>query len=369
MILEQAQIMNFKNIEEASISFSPTLNCIIGSNGMGKSNLLEALNFICLLRGFRNLPDNEFIRHGADMMLIRADFTRDDGSHDALSAGLTAGHRKNIRCNGKPYQRLTEHIGRFPVVTITPQDSRLIQGSGEDRRKLLDIVISQTDHPYLSTLVKYRKALESRNRMLRSGIRDRLLFESVEKPLCEAADLISATRAKWVQEIAPVFSSRYAAIAGPGEEASISYRSRLTQTSMAQIIEETRAKDTILGYTSHGIHRDDLEMEVRGYSVRNLGSQGQEKTYTSSLRLAIFDYLKQHTGLTPLLLLDDIFDKLDTGRVERILNLVVNDPAFGQIFVTDTNRHHLDEIIPRSSNPLLLHAHDGTFTPETSTAS
>lgn len=368
MILEKAQIINFKNIGEASLDFSPSLNCIIGSNGMGKSNLLEAISFVSFLRGFRTIPDSEFMRHGSDMMIIRADYLRDDGSRDSLSAGMATGKRKSIRCNGKAYQRLTDHIGRFPVVTVTPQDSRLVQGAGDERRRLMDIVISQTDPLYLASLVKYRKAIESRNRMLRSGIHDNLLFESVEKPLCEAASDIFEARKRWVEEISPVFAARYSEIAGGSEEASLDYSSRLAESTPADLLNQTRAKDAVLGYTSSGPHRDDLEMLVDGYSVRKLGSQGQEKTFTTSLRLAIFDYLSRNTGLKPLLLLDDIFDKLDANRVESIINLVATDERFGQIFVTDTNLSHIDEIIPRSSAPLILKAENGAFTPRTANA-
>lgn len=345
MTLERISILNFKNIAEANLSFSPGVNCLLGRNGMGKSNLLEAIHLLSFARPFTSLPESALLRHGTDMLLAKGNYRMDSGSEEEISCGIVRGKGKTLKLNGKEYQRISKHIGRFPLVTVAPQDSMLVSGSGEERRKLMDMVISQSDQSYLSTLIRYNRGLESRNRMLRAGVRDALLYESVEAGMEEAAADIHATRARWSREISPVFADYYSRIAGGGEKASIAYRSVLNDETLREVFARRRGKDTALGYTSAGTHRDDIEMHLDDYSMRRLGSQGQVKTFTIALRFAIFDYLRRTGGETPLLLLDDIFDKLDAERVARIMKIVSSENGFGQIFITDTNRKHLDEII------------------------
>lgn len=363
MLLRKVDIVNFKNIEEASVEFSPTVNCLLGKNGMGKSNLLEAIHFLSFVRGFRTLPDSAYIRHGEQSMLVKGSYTGEDGTADVVSCGIMAGKRKSLKCNDKEYQRMSEHIGRFPLVVVAPQDSTLVTGSGEERRRFMDMVISQADKSYLEYLARYGRALESRNRMLRSGIRDTLLYESVEAPLCEAAQHIHQTRTKWIEEMQPIFSGYYSEVAANGEEVSLSYKSSLNEMTMQELLKRNSQKDTILGYTSGGPHRDDIESSLGDYSLRKLGSQGQIKTFTIALKFAVYDFLKRKKGVTPLLLLDDIFDKLDSTRVEHIMEVVAPEERFGQIFITDTNREHLDRIIATLSGNLLLEVESGKFTP------
>lgn len=345
MRLERLDIVNFKNIEEASLEFSRGVNCLLGMNGMGKSNLLEAIHFLCLARTMQTLPESALIRHGCDMLMVKGAFMMDSGAEEGVSCGIVKGKGKTLKCNGKEYQRLSEHIGRFPVVTVTPADQSLVSGSGDERRKLMDVVISQGDKSYLSHLIRYNRSLESRNRMLRAGVRDALLYESVENSMAEAADAIHRIRAAWVEEILPDFRRRYSEISGDAEKASIRYSSALNEHSLAELLDQNRAKDHVLGFTSKGVHRDDILTGLGEYSMRRLGSQGQVKTFTIALRLAIFSYLGRVAGVTPILLLDDIFDKLDSSRVGRIMEMVSGGGAFGQIFITDTNREHLDEIL------------------------
>lgn len=345
MRLVNLDIINFKNIEEASLEFSSGVNCLLGMNGMGKSNLMEAIHFLCLARPMHSLPESALPRHGADMLMVKGRFAMDSGSHENVSCGFVKGKGKSLKCNDKEYQRLSEHIGRFPVVTVTPADHSLVSGAAEERRKLMDMVISQADKSYLAHLIRYNKSLESRNRMLRAGLTDPLLFESVESSMETAANAIHATRSKWVQDILPDFKTRYSEISGDAESANIRYSSTLNEKKFRDILNETRGKDSVLGYTSKGIHRDDLLTGLGDYSMRRLGSQGQVKTFTIALRLAIFSYLRKMSGITPILLLDDIFDKLDSSRVGRIMEMVSGGDGFGQIFITDTNREHLDEIL------------------------
>ena len=364
MTLDSIDILNFKNIASATLRFSPGANCLLGMNGMGKSNLLEAIHFLSMVRPMTSLPDNAIIRHGEEMLLVKGSFSTDSGADDIISLGITRGKGKALKRNGKEYQRISEHIGRYPVVSVTPADSMIVSGPGEDRRKLMDMVISQAHPDYLSQLMRYNRALESRNRMLRAGVRDQLLYESVEAGMEEAAAHIYSVRRDWVKAIAPKVQACYSRLAGDHEATAISYRSQLEGTTLRDLLADRRQKDTVLGFTSAGTHRDDLEASLDGYSLRRLGSQGQVKTFTIALRLAIFDYLKEASGITPLLLLDDIFDKLDSNRVERIMTEVTTSPVFGQIFITDTNRKHLDDIIAGMSGPRsLINVSEGRFTP------
>lgn len=364
MLLSCIDILNFKNIPQTKLELSPGANCLLGANGMGKSNLLEAIHFLCLARPMQPIPETALIRHGQEMLMVKGRFELDTGTSSEISVGIVKGKGKSLRNDGKEYPRMSEHIGRFPVVTIAPRDSELVSGSGEERRKLMDMVISQADPVYLSYLIRYTRALESRNKMLRAGITDDLLYESIETGLCEAAKAIHSARQEWVRNILPAFSRYYSAISGDAETASIVYKSVLNDYSPEEILKETRAKDRILGFTSKGVHRDDLETKLDDWSMRRLGSQGQVKTFTVALRLAIFDYLRTAKKITPLLLLDDIFDKLDSSRVGRIMELVSRADNFRQVFITDTNREHLDEILSTiSGDRLLLSVDSGTFTP------
>jgi len=364
MILGKIDIVNFKNIREATLEFSPGVNCLLGRNGMGKSNLLEAAYFLCMARPMSSIPESELINHGEESLIVKGEFISDADSREEVAIGIVKGKGKSLKRNGKEYSRISEHIGRFPMVSVTPADHTLVSGSAEIRRRLMDTVISQSDSTYLSNLIRYRRVLESRNRMLRAGVRDDVLYESVESQMQETATVIHKARAEWVKVITPVFEDRYRMISGDSESASMAYRSQLDDKTLREVLEERRAKDQILGYTSGGVHRDDLVCQLGDYPMRSLGSQGQVKTFTIALRLAIFDFLKQEGKSTPILLLDDIFDKLDADRVARIMEVVSDHSTFGQIFITDTNRKHLDDILSSiSGDHLLLEVADGVFSP------
>ena len=364
MILKNIEILNFKNIPQTKLEFSPGVNCLLGMNGMGKSNLLDAIHLLSMTKPMTSLPDSALMKHGEDLMLVKGDFLTDAGSNDTISCGLTKGKRKSIKRNGKDYNRLSEHIGQYPIVISTPDDSRIVSGSGEERRKLMDMVISQADPAYLSALIKYNRALNNRNKMLRAGVKDPILYESIEKSMEENAHIIHEARKEWVKAISPLVEEIYSKISGGREKTEIKYKSALNSTTMKEVLDSHRAKDQVLGFTSAGVHRDDLESSLDGYSLRALGSQGQLKTFAIALRLAIFRYLKQQKGVTPLLLLDDIFDKLDSERVENIMKEVTGADDFGQIFITDTNRKHLDDILSGISGPKsLINVSEGEFTP------
>lgn len=362
MDLRHIEIVNFKNIRDAKLDFCSGVNCLLGKNGMGKSNLLEAVYLLSMSRPMTSIPESALVTHGQDMLMVKGVYSMDIDVTEEVSCGIVKGKGKTLRRNGKEYDRISDHIGRFPVVTVTPADSELVTGSAEIRRRLMDMVISQADRAYLSLLIRYNKSLESRNRMLRAGLSDALLYEAIETQMSDCAVAIHEARKRWVDEIREPFARYYSRISGDAEKASISYKSVLNTQTPAEIFNEDRQKDLVLGYTSRGIHRDDLQTGLGDYSMRRLGSQGQVKSYTVALRLAIFDYLKERSGITPLLLLDDIFDKLDSERVGRIMELVSSGDGFGQIFITDTNREHLDETVaPLKGESCLFEVNDGEF--------
>lgn len=362
MLIEKIEIIDFKNIATAEMEFSGGVNCLLGLNGMGKSNLLEAIHFLSMVRPMSSMPESALIRHGAQALMVKGRYLLDNGSSQSVSCGIVKGKGKTLKRNDKEYQRISEHIGKFPIVSITPSDSEIVTGSGEVRRKLIDVVISQADGAYLSRLIRYNKALESRNKMLRAGVSDHLLYESIEVNMSEAAAYIHQARADWTAEIQPDFERYYTRISGDAERASLAYKSVLNDRTMQEVLNAERGRDLALGYTSSGIHRDDLYTQLDDYSMRRLGSQGQVKTFTIALKLAIYDYLRRKGGERPILLLDDIFDKLDSSRVARIIDEVSGSENFGQIFITDTNLQHLDETLSGiRSKSRLFEVTDGRF--------
>ena len=371
MYLKRLSLTNFKNIAETQLEFSEKINCLLGNNGMGKSNLLDAVYFLSFCKSFSGMTDAQLIRRGEDFAIAKANYIRRE-TPEELQLGLAKNRRKTLKRGGKEYQRLSQHIGTFPLVMAAPQDIDLIRGSGEERRRWADMVISQGDARYLDSLIRYNAALEQRNRLLRAGIVDHTLYEAIEAVMDIAARYIYQQRSQWVSKLQDIFARYYSAIAADGEIVSLAYRGCLDNAqdgSLAGLLDQTRRHDEIVKYTSVGPHRDDIEFSIEGMPLRRSGSQGQCKTFTIALRLAQYEFLREATGLRPILLLDDIFDKLDADRVGRIMELVT-DPAFGQIFVTDTNRQHLDDIIGRlqADDYRLWSVQSGVFTPITATS-
>ena len=349
MTLEQLTILNYKNIAEAQLQFSPKVNCLIGNNGMGKTNVLDAIYYLSYCKSFTsNNEHSAAINHDANFLMLQGRYSR-KGSTEEISLSVQRGKRKTVKRNGKDYKRLSEHVGLLPLVMISPLDWDLIRGGGDERRRLMDQIISQGNRKYLDALIRYNKALEQRNSMIKNDYRDPLLYESVENVMDSTATTLHESRKQWLEEFTPIFMRYYSAISGDAEQVRLSYKSHLTELSMQQLLNANRDRDMIMGYTTRGVHRDDIDLWLGDHSMRKTGSQGQCKTYTIALRMAQFEFLKKYTGTTPILLLDDIFDKLDERRVVSIINVVSNSQDFGQIFITDTNRTHLDEIVSMMS--------------------
>ena len=363
MILKKLTILNYRNIATAELEFSPKVNCFVGQNGEGKTNVLDAIYFLSLTKSTANSIDSANIRHGEEMMMVQGIYDL-NGIEEEISIGMKQHQKKHVRRNKKEYKRLTEHIGLLPLIIASPNDATIISGGSEERRRLMDMVISQYDTEYMTALLTYNKALQQRNAMLKAEEEPNPdIMNIYEEMMAENGERIYAKRQAFIEEFTPVFQQFYAVISGGNEQVSLRYNSHCQPGPLLDIIQRDRQKDRIVGYSLHGIHKDDLEMNLDGYPIKREGSQGQNKTYMISLKLAQFDFLKR-TGskTTPLLLLDDIFDKLDAQRVEQIVSLVSGD-AFGQIFITDTNREHLDKILEQSQgNYKIFHVRGGEIT-------
>lgn len=277
--------------------------------------------------------------------MIQGNYITDSGISEEISCGLKRGEKKQFKCNKKSYDRLSDHIGSVPLVMVSPADNVLIAGGSEERRRFVDMVISQYDSEYLNALIRYNRVLQQRNVMLRADVMpDAEMFSLIEEMMVAEAVRIHQGRKQFVEELVPVFSRFHSIITGGNEEVALLYRSHLNENDLRELLAASRADDRSLGYTSKGVHRDELVMKLGGYPIRKEGSQGQNKSFLVALKLAQYDFLYRKGGETPILLLDDIFDKLDSNRVEQIVNLVSGD-SFGQIFITDVNREHTDGIL------------------------
>lgn len=349
MKLNKISIVNFKNLEAVNISLSPKINCLIGHNGSGKTNFLDAVYYLSFCKSAFGTHDSQLITHGRDFYVIEGEYETDNGDIENIYCGMKKGQKKHFKRNKKEYRRLSQHLGLIPLIFISPSDSILIEGYSEERRKLMDVVISQYDHTYIESLTKYNKALQQRNTLLKQEEEpDKALMELWEEQMAENGEVIYHCRDKFIQELIPEFQSIYKNISQDNETVSLRYISHAQRGPLLDVIQRDRIKDRAVGYSLHGVHRDDLEMLIDGYPMKIEGSQGQNKTYTLALKLAQFNFLKRTvSNTTPLLLLDDIFDKLDSRRVEQIVRLVSSDD-YGQIFFTDTNRENLDKILKNS---------------------
>ncbi len=347
MHIKELSIVNFKNFEEAQLEFSPKLNYFLGNNGVGKTNLLDAIYYLSFCKSFFSVIELHNIRHGEDFMVLQGKYWRKE-NEEVINCGLKKGQKKQFKRNKKEYKKLSEHIGLLPLVMISPSDINLILGGSDERRKFMDGVISQYDREYLDNLIRYNRALLQRNNLLKRfaegyGFSYELL-EPWDDQLINLGNSIHAKRVDFIEKLLPIFQRYYDTIAQGREVVQLVYESKLNEEPMEGLLKQSMPKDRAAQYTTVGIHKDDLVLQLGDYPIKKLGSQGQKKTYLVALKLAQFDFIKQVSGIRPVLLLDDIFDKLDSKRVEQIVGLVADD-NFGQIFITDTNREHLDQII------------------------
>ena len=348
MILKQISILNYKNLEQVELEFSPKMNCFIGQNGMGKTNLLDAVYYLSFCKSATNPIDSQNMMHDRDFFVIQGVYESESGDREEVYCGMKRRQKKLFKRNKKEYSRLSDHIGFIPLVMVSPADTELIAGGSEERRRFIDVVISQYDKEYLEALIRYNKALQQRNTLLKAEAEpDEELLSVWEEMMAMTGEVVYRKRCDFIDEFIPTFQTFYSYISQDKEVVNLSYESHAKQGSLLEQLKENRVRDRIMGYSLKGVHKDDLTMQLGEYPIKREGSQGQNKTYLIALKLAQFDFLRRTGSNTiPLLLLDDIFDKLDASRVEQIVKLVSGD-RFGQIFITDTNRDHLDKIMQK----------------------
>lgn len=360
MILENISIINYKNIKGVNLDLSPKINCLIGHNGVGKTNFLDAIYYLSFCRSANNPIDSQIIMHDENFFMLEGNYRTEQGDIENIYCGMKRGTKKHFKRNKKEYKRLSQHIGLVPLIYVSPSDSSLIEGGSEERRRLMDVVISQYDHSYIELLSNYNKALQQRNALLKMEEEpDSSLLDIWEQEMARNGELLFQKRLAFVDELVPVFQQIYQQISGQREIVSLRYISHCQRGPLLDVIQRDRFKDRAVGYSLHGVHRDDLEMLIGDFQMKREGSQGQNKTFVLALKLAQFDFLRRTSSTTtPLLLLDDIFDKLDAQRVESIVQLVSGD-NFGQIFITDTNRDHLDKILSKSDGEYKIFTVEG----------
>ena len=349
MILQHLTLTNFKNYQSLDADFSPRINCITGDNGEGKTNILDAIYYLSFCKSFFTSIDSLNIRHGEQFFIVQGQYDS-DGKTEEIYCGFESGKRKRFKRNKKEYDRFADHIGLIPLVMVSPTDINLIIGGSDDRRKFIDGIISQFDREYLLKYQEYTRILAQRNHLLKETPQTWQIDESIlqiyDSQLSEAGQYIYQKRKDFVVGIEPIFQKYFDAISRGKEKVSLEYQTTLDEKPLEQQLTENRAIDMATRYTNFGVHKDDLEFGMSGMPIKQLGSQGQQKTYLVAMKLAQFEYIGQLCGQKPILLLDDIFDKLDMSRVEQIVNLVAQN-NFGQIFITDTSTQRIDSILQK----------------------
>lgn len=346
MHLKELHLINFKNYEESEVALSEGVNCFVGANGSGKTNILDAVYYLSMCKSYLNVLDRQNIRFGEHFFSIRGNWQKEDQEIE-IHCALKQGAKKIFRKNKKEYEKLADHIGQFPVVMISPYDRDLISEGSELRRKWMDGIISQFDRKYLEDIQRYSRVLDQRNALLRNmydhGLFDRESIEVWNVQLCNLGKNIHEKRKQFIAEFLPVFRERYNYIGQEDEAVGLEYRSQLHDSTFEDLLKTFERKDALTHYSNAGTHKDDLVFSIKGHPIKKFGSQGQQKSFIIALRLAQYEWLKQHLGVNPVLLLDDIFDKLDQHRVKKLLQLV-SDHYFGQVLVTDTDLDRLRSI-------------------------
>lgn len=347
MFLKHLSLVNYKNFDSKIMEFDPVINCLVGDNGVGKTNILDAIYHLAFGKSYFNPVSTQNIKHGTDFFVIEGEFEKDERP-EKIICSFKRGMKKVIKRNGKAYEKFSEHIGFLPLVIISPSDRDLIIEGSDTRRKFMDGVISQSDKQYLQDLIKYNKVLVQRNSLLKYFVANNT-FDSdtisiYNGQLHELGTNIHKKRLAFITSFLPIFKEQYAHISEKDEQIDLSYESQLRDKSLLELLEGAVEKDRVLQYTSVGIHKDDLQFTIAGHPIKKFGSQGQQKSFLIALKLAQFHFIKEQAGTTPILLLDDIFDKLDEHRVSQIVSLVDNE-SFGQLFISDTHAERTENVV------------------------
>lgn len=361
MYLKKLSLINFKNYEHAELDFSSGFNCFVGDNGGGKTNLLDAIHYLSFCKSFINPIESQNIKHDTDFYVIQGNFEL-NGKKEQIYCGFKKGKKKQFLRNKKEYNRLADHIGLLPVVLISPEDAALVQEGSDLRRRFIDTIIAQLDSVYLDKLISYNRILSQRNALLKKFAESRSFDQDAidvwDEQLVELGKVIHEKRVAFLDAFTPIFQKHFEFISQGKEKVSLEYRSQLKDASFKDVLAEAMSKDRIVQYSTAGIHRDDLICSLDGYPIKKLGSQGQRKSFVIALKLAQYDFLKSEKGYAPLLLLDDIFDKLDPSRVVQLMELV-NGEDFGQIFITHTHEERLAEVLEGIEDVKIFQIADG----------
>lgn len=361
-VLKKIVIQNFRNIELQEIEFSPNINCISGGNGEGKTNLLDAIWYISMTKSAFNTSDKYNFRHGSNSFSLMGEYAMPNGTSSRFSIQVEDGAEKKLRRDDKAYTRISEHIGSLPIVMVSPADNSLVSESGEERRKFINSVLSQMDKQYLSHVQQYNKLLLQRNRLLKAGIVDEELLGAFDYKLDALALPIFQRRQEFCRELVPVVQRYYSEISGGKEEVSIEYKSDLQKGRLIDILKSHREKDSVFHFTTAGVQRDDFVFTMNSHPIRRCGSQGQQKSFLVAIKFAQYEVMKQSYGFPPIMLLDDLFDKLDLDRVSNLLEMVA-DKEFGQIFLTDSNKVRTENIVDKiTTDRLYIETKGGVFT-------
>lgn len=364
MILEKLSLINFKNYDETQIEFCKKFNCFVGNNGMGKTNLLDAIHYISFCKSFFNSIDTQNIKYDLPFFAIQAWINKNGETHE-IFCGVKRGHKKQFKHNKKEYDRLSEHIGLYPLVMISPSDIELIWDGSEVRRKFMDSIISQYDKVYLEKLISYNHVLQQRNALLKQFHENRSFdsasLEIWDEQLIIHGQEIIKTRTHFLEEFIPLFTKNYQFISGSNEHVSLDYESSIKDLSYKTVLLAALGRDRAVHYTTVGPHRDDLDFKLMNNNLKKFASQGQQKSYLLALKLAQFEFIKEKKNTKPLLLLDDIYDKLDEVRFRKLIKLVSGD-EFGQVFITDTHPERIEELFKKSnSEQTIFIVNDGTI--------
>ncbi|MFI3330616.1 MAG: DNA replication and repair protein RecF [Rikenellaceae bacterium] len=344
MRLKKLSILNFKNVQNSTFEFADGINCFVGDNGAGKTNIIDAIYYLSMCKSSLSSADNQIVRHGSDFFLLDGEYLSEENKISGVVASFQRFGTKFFKHNGKQYDKLLEHIGRYPVVMVSPFDTFLVHESADERRKYLNGVISQIDNQYLLAVVKYNKVLAERNSLLKTQHCNDEILEVLDMQLASCAEIIYEARKAFIAEISPQVEKYYAFLSDDKEQVSVEYISELMEDTMGNLLLRSRSKDLMCGHTSKGVHRDDMKMKMGEYPLKKYGSQGQQKSFLVALKLAQYGVISRFCGSKPLLLLDDLFDKLDINRVAKLLELT-SGKDFGQIFISDCNKMRLESIL------------------------
>ena len=345
-ILEKIVISDFRNIGLQELEFSPNVNCISGNNGEGKTNLLDAIYYLSMTKSAFASSDRFNFRHGTEEFSLSGTYRMENGLSSRFSIKAALKGDKKLRRDDKAYDKVSDHIGILPVVMVSPSDISLVSESGEERRRFVNSVLSQMDREYMASMQQYNRLLQQRNRMLKDFNMDRTLLEVIDMRMASVAEPVYQARKRFVEDLLPVVREYYRLLSGDSETVGIEYESELSKASLDMLLEASYERDCAMKYTTSGIQRDDFIFTMNGHPIRRYGSQGQQKSFLVALKFAQYEVMKRNYGFAPVLLLDDVFDKLDMNRISNLLQMVASND-FGQIFITDSNKVRMSGIVDR----------------------